>query len=128
MKRVALLLALIATCTPCVAAPFRIHATLVALSQVETRGRGDAIGAAGERSAWQFMPDTWRIYTSAPFEKASTDPVLARLVAETHLRALVARLKREGRPVTVRNVARLWNPHAPAEYAELVQRLADLLP
>lgn len=103
------------------------RAVLVALMQVETGGRAEQVGAAGERSAWQFMPSTWRKYTSAAFTQASTDPVLARMVAQVHLRTIVEQLRRQGKPVTAKAIARAWNPHAPPSYAELVANLVEVL-
>lgn len=99
---------------------------LRSLAAVESGDDPRVIGRLGERSRWQFMERTWRAYTQAPFARASTDEVLARIVAETHLRMIISRLRRQGRPVTVKNIARCWNPGAPADYAQRVSNLANL--
>lgn len=67
------------------------------------------IGRAGERSAWQFTATTWSQYTSAPFTEASKDARLANLVAELHLRHLVADLKLRGKEPMPYNLALAWN-------------------
>lgn len=100
------------------------RAVLQAIAAVETGDRYWLIGRSGERSAWQMTEETWRRYTSAPFVQATTNPLLARIVAATHLRWIMQRLQQRGRPVTAMNIARRWNPGAPADYA---QRVANLV-
>lgn len=98
--------------------------TLRAIAGVETGNNPAAVGPAGELSAWQFTRATWRQYTSAPFGRARADPVLAELVARTHLERICADLRRQGCPVTPYAIARRWNPGAGSAYAYQVATLA----
>ncbi|MCM2304073.1 MAG: lytic transglycosylase domain-containing protein [Elusimicrobia bacterium] len=111
-----------------------IEALLRALAAVESGSDPRAIGRAGERSQWQIRPATWRQYTRAPFAAATTNEVLAQLVARTHLRTLLAVAERRhgaawrhftphGRAA---EVARRWNPRAPAAYAKRVANLYEI--
>jgi hypothetical protein len=93
---------------------------LAAIAAVETGNQARAIGAMRERSAWQLTEATWKRYTREPFEKATTDPELARIVALANLARIGADLARQGRPLTAFNIARRWNPHAGVEYAQRV--------
>lgn len=96
---------------------------LRALAAIETGNNPRAVGKKGERSAWQLMPATWRIYTRRPFREATTNEVLAQAVARAHLAATLSRLGKGGRVVMPADVARAWNPRAPRDYA---QRLTNL--
>lgn len=97
---------------------------LWAIGSVESGNDPRAIGKIRrERSEWQFMPGTWTQYTDAPFERATTDPSLARRVARQHLDAIVHRLERNRKPVTPQNIARAWNPGAPTDYAQRITNL-----
>lgn len=110
---------------------------LRAIAEVETGvtdlARGSSkVGKAGERSAWQFTATTWRRYTREPFAKASTDPVLAHLVATLHLRYLVARMHEKRQYVSVFTLASAWNAgpdakHVPAAYSTRVLTIYDSL-
>lgn len=103
---------------------------LFALASVETGGDATAIGSGGERSAWQFTPETWARHSTLPFLFASSDPVQARHVAELHLAYLTAELYRRHLPATEELLAAAWR-YGPAsaricagtDYAERVARL-----
>ena len=103
---------------------------LFALASVETGGDATAIGSGGERSAWQFTPETWARHSRLPFLFASSDPVQARHVAELHLAYLTAELYRRHLPATEELLAAAWR-YGPAsaricagtDYAERVARL-----
>ena len=103
---------------------------LFALASVETGGDATAIGPGGERSAWQFTPETWARHSTLPFLFASSDPVQARHVAELHLAYLTAELYRRHLPATEELLAAAWR-YGPAsaricagtDYAERVARL-----
>ncbi len=58
---------------------------LAAISMLETGDNDRAVGKAGERSRYQLMPSTWRMYTT---QKDYTNPVLAAKIAARHLEAL----------------------------------------
>lgn len=96
---------------------------LDALAQVESNNRPNAIGAAGELSAWQITAPVWRVYTREPFAEARTNPRLAREVARTHAQYLAHKLAQHGERVTPETLARKWNPRAPADYAQRIGRL-----
>lgn len=103
---------------------------LFALASVETGGDATAIGSGGERSAWQFTPETWARHSALPFLFASSDPVQARHVAELHLAYLTAELYRRHLPATDEYLAAAWR-YGPAsaricagtDYAVRVARL-----
>ena len=107
---------------------------LFALASVETGNKPTAIGPGGERSAWQFTPDTWRRHTKLPFRLASEDPIHAREVAEMHLDYLSAELRARGVDPTPEHLAAAWR-YGPAssrvcagtDYAKRVARLAASL-
>ena len=107
---------------------------LFALASVETGGDSTAIGPGGERSAWQFTPETWARHSRLPFLFASSDPVQARHVAELHLAYLTNELYRRYLPATDEHLAAAWR-YGPAsaricagtDYAERVARLTCAL-
>ena len=117
---------------------------LAAIAQAETGTINLAractkVGAAGERSAWQFKRTTWRLYTTVPFERASADPFLAHLVARLHLRYLRMCLESVNITPNVFNLAQAWNagpgpviktraPSSTYDYAKRVNALYDDLP
>lgn len=82
---------------------------LSGISGLETNHDPAAIGRAGERSEFQFIFATWREYTSAPFIKATTDPVLARMVARAHLQRIHAELREYHCAESVTNIGACWN-------------------
>lgn len=86
-----------------------VEAMLYALRTVETGGAASAIGPKGERSAYQFTRSTWSIYTSTPFEQASTDRDLADLVARAHLGYIRGHLARRCLPQQPAYVAAAWH-------------------
>jgi len=99
-------------------------AILWAIGEVESGHDPRAIGKfAGERSEWQMMPYTWALYTTEPFDRATTDREFARAIARQHLQAIVRRLERRRQPVTARSIAQAWNPGAPGDYAQRVVNL-----
>lgn len=95
---------------------------LYALAAVETQHNPAAIGAAGERSQWQLTAAVWREYTREPFSKATSSPVLARMVARAHVQRIVQRVQRSKLPSPY-SVARGWNPGGGAEYAQRVSNI-----
>lgn len=82
---------------------------IFAIAGLETNHNPAAIGRAGERSEFQFIFATWREYTSVPFIKATTDPVLAGLVARAHLQRIRAELREYHRAQSVTNIGACWN-------------------
>ncbi len=82
---------------------------LWAIAMKETANRPAAIGAHGERSRYQFTRETWAQHTNAPFAQASSDEVLADIVASDHFDWLQQRLHAAGVVVTVRTMAAAWN-------------------
>jgi len=107
---------------------------LFALASVESGGDATAIGPGGERSAWQFTPETWARHSRLPFLFASSDPVAARHVAELHLAYLTAELHRRHLAPSDEHLAAAWR-YGPAsariragtDYAVRVARLTRAL-
>lgn len=66
-------------------------------------------GPCGELSRYQLTATVWRQHCLAPFAMAATDPDLARLVAERHVRWLIAQIRRAGLVVTPQRVATAWH-------------------
>jgi len=64
---------------------FDDSAYMWAVAQIETGCKNEAIGAAGERSKFQFMEATWGEFSERDFEEASRDE---RLAEEVFLRLL----------------------------------------
>ncbi len=82
---------------------------LWAIAAKETGNRPEAIGPQGERSQYQFTRETWTQHTDVPFMRASSDDVLADIVASQHFDWLQQRLHAARIPVTVRTMAAAWN-------------------
>jgi hypothetical protein len=94
--------------------PLDENKLLAAIAAVETGTTNLArpsrkVGRAGERSAWQFTAATWRRYTRTPFAAASSDAILAHLVAQLHLRYLRLELESRGHLTSPYNIALAWN-------------------
>lgn len=87
-------------------------ALLAALRQVESGDRPYAVGAAGERTAYQFTPATWARYTQRSLERGAADTSFANMVAAMHLAYLRQRLSARGLRETPENLARAWR-HGP---------------
>lgn len=90
------------------------HRLLAAIAEVETGTRNldracRKIGKHGERSAWQFRAGTWRQYTRAPFEVASTCSYSANLVAAAHVRLLRTHIQYRYQTCTPFLIAAAWN-------------------
>jgi hypothetical protein len=121
---------------PCVIDEMRL---LFAIAQVETGAKTlsrpvQKVGKNGERSAWQFMPGTWREYTNVPFEQASKQAPVAHLVAQLHLRRIRLELETQNLKATPHAIAMAWNagisavvgnnvPQSTWSYAERVANL-----
>lgn len=115
------------------------HRLLAAIAEVETGTRNlerscRKIGKRGERSAWQFTAGTWRQYTKAPFELASTCAYSANLVAASHVRLLRTHIEYRYQTCTPFLIAAAWNaglnrvleeriPSAARSYAERVANI-----
>jgi hypothetical protein len=92
------------------------------------------VGRNGERSAWQFMPHTWREYTSTPFAQASTNATVAHLTAQMHLRRLRLELETSKVAATPFAIAMVWNAGpsaviqntAPASTWKYAERVVNL--
>ena len=91
------------------------------------------VGSAGERGAWQMKQMVWRQYTRAPFAQASTDAVLANLIAALHLKELCRKMEADKVKPTAYFVALQWNSSdAQYDYATRVNNvyhaLAEAIP
>lgn len=69
------------------------EAILWAIRQRESNDRPEAVGACGERTAYQFTAHTWRRYTDYPFLLAGTSPERAERVAGSHLMYVAWKLR-----------------------------------
>jgi hypothetical protein len=65
-----------------------------ALSMLETGNNPQAIGSKGERGSYQFLPQTWREYTTMPLERACV-PADALLVAKAVMERRTAQFQRQ---------------------------------
>jgi hypothetical protein len=107
---------------------------LFALASVESGNQPTAIGPSGERSAWQFTPETWARHTRVPFLYASSDRTHAREVAELHLAYLTTELAARHIAPTPEHLAAAWH-YGPAsaricrdtDYSRRVARLTRSL-
>ena len=90
-----------------------IHLSLLlsAIATVESANNPAAIGAHGERSAYQMLEITWREHAKPEeaFILATSDPALAEQIAEAHIISLTRQLERAGVPVTPASLARAWH-------------------
>jgi len=101
---------------------------LASIAAVETGGNPAAIGAHGEKSAYQITAATWQMHAKAdePFSLASApDGEVAARIAEAHIIALTRELERAGVPVTVETLAQGWNMGA---HAAIKRRLKTAEP
>ncbi|MDE2104589.1 MAG: hypothetical protein KGL39_45560 [Patescibacteria group bacterium] len=99
-------------------APIDYDRLLWAIRQVE-ECPGRPIGKHGERGPWQIKYAVWRETTDRPFSEAFT-PEIAREVAAKRLRNLRTALLTRHLPLTVRNLALMWNAGA---YAVICHRI-----
>lgn len=103
-------------------APIRIDRLLDAIGAVESGYNDKAVGAKGERGMYQMTYDAWRSVTRITFDKAFIH-AYSMPVARAYLLRLRWDLADRHVTVTVRNLARAWNPHAPPEYSQRVEAL-----
>lgn len=103
----------IATLLLAVAAPLLVDAhtnNVCALALIESGDNMKAVGAAGERTAWQIKPATWRAYTK-PGEKlrmtSRTDAfvIAARIYTHNEVRFVTV----HGRRPAAWEVYAMWN-------------------
>ena len=96
-----------------IAAPLLIEAhtnNVCAIAMIESGDDMKAVGAAGERTAWQIMPSTWRAYTK-PGEKlrmtSRTDAfvIATRIYTHNEVRFVTA----HGRRPAAWEVYAMWN-------------------
>jgi len=85
------------------------QAMLKAIRQVESNEDPRAVGKKGERSAYQFMPATWALYSKRPFIEATTNPMEAERVAEKHLRTIATALNTFDGKQRAEWVGAAWN-------------------
>ena len=85
-------------------------AFLRAVAERESGNNPAAVGRFyGERSKYQFLPETWAQHTRRPFAEATTDPRCADFVAAAHYLWLKRQLERRGIVVSVRALAAAWH-------------------
>ena len=109
---------------------------LLAIASVESGNNPKAIGQEGERSAYQMTRETWRRYTSDPFEWATSRPDEAKRVATEHAKHLLSMIEKLTgfKDMTDRqkviSLASMWDPgerisysiHAANLYADFKHR------
>jgi len=75
----------------------------------ETGNNPHARGIRGERSEFQFMPNTWRQYSRLPHASAATNPAESERVAHAYLADIRANLRKRGLPETAYYIAASWH-------------------
>lgn len=90
------------------AEPVDEDALLDAIAEVESGNNSRAIGAHGERSAYQITPQSWAMHTRARFELATREPSRARQVARMHLAWTVETLRRTHAEPSIALIAAAW--------------------
>jgi hypothetical protein len=73
---------------------------------------------------YQMTRDAWTSVTRISFDKAFIH-AYSMPVARAYLLRLRWDLADRHVTVTVRNLAKAWNPHAPPEYAQRIEALYD---
>lgn len=109
------------------------RAFLKAIDQVETGGRDDALGAAGERGRYQLSRSVWELHSKKPFAYAH-NRMFAHAVAERHFDRLVHQLELANWPADAESIAAAWNAglsatvnnHLTAATRDYAQRVANL--
>lgn len=106
---------------------------LKSIATKETNERYWLIGSYGERTEYQFMENTWKMYSKVPFQHASEKEYHTEVdrVARAYLRSIIFTLGQEGKPITPHNVALKWtgglHSHnyikAKQDYADCVSNL-----
>ena len=83
---------------------------LEAISEIESGGRDNVVGAAGEVSRYQILPAVWRATTKLPIERAAYRKGTAKAIAR---KILIARMReferRFGRNPGASEIWLLWN-------------------
>jgi hypothetical protein len=84
---------------------------LRSIAEVESMGRPEMIGQAGERSEYQFMAATWKQYSKVPHrtigqEKNHNEVVR---VAKKHIETIKKSITEYGKEVTPFRIALAWN-------------------
>lgn len=99
---------------------------LRAISAVESNDNDSAIGPSGERGRFQFHIGTWSHYGYRDFTNAHSY-VFASHAATRYLRVLARILLDHNRPVTVHNLAQLWNRGSLLDpYCDFADRVDNL--
>lgn len=117
--------------------PLPFEDVLWGISQKETGGKFNKIGAQGERSEYQIKEIIWREHSSWPFYMASSNSpeclAEVRRVARQELRKIEQILRSRSEPVSNYNLAIHWTTGAYArkfspqkrEYAQCVVNLVQ---
>lgn len=84
---------------------------LSALGQVESGLNLNAIGAHGERSAWQIKKTVWKYHMGPayPFEEYASSPEVSALCARRRYDWIEQRLRSRDIEITPENLAAVWN-------------------
>lgn len=81
------------------------------IAQVESNDVSTKIGKQGERSKYQFMRQTWVMYSRIPFQligQSKYQPDVEK-VARQHLEYIKTVLVQRRMAVSIYNIALLWN-------------------
>ncbi len=117
MKTLALLIALSFSPAIFAAIEFKIptpravsdETVLHFIAMKETGNNPNARGIRGERSQFQFMPNTWRRYSRLPHSSAATNSAESERVAHAYLADIRANLRKRGLPETAYYIAASWH-------------------
>jgi hypothetical protein len=71
---------------------------------LESTHRNYVVGKAGERGPYQIQRNIWEHYSTLPWRCSAHDPVASRRVARLILKDCMNACRRDGRPVTFKNV------------------------
>jgi len=81
------------------------------IAEVESHNVSTKIGQQGERSRYQFMPQTWVMYSKVPFSQIGRfdNQTEVERVARRHIFTIKMALIQRGWEVTPYNIALGWN-------------------
>lgn len=85
---------------------------IISIAEVETNNNAMAIGRSGERTKYQFMPNTWRDYSNYPFHKLNGSLESQRIadeVMQLHTQRLKSYSRALNLEVNVYNMALIHN-------------------
>lgn len=93
------------------AQPLDDYIVLQSISNVESNNQYWRIGGAGEKTKYQFTPNTWYEYSSIPFWEINQEQYkrLSEQVAILHLNRIKKYLNKKGYSYSLYNIGWIWN-------------------